>query len=51
VKKSDTTSKERLSYQQDMDKRRHAAFVDAHCGMKARAYYDYIIKTPKDQQR
>jgi hypothetical protein len=48
---SQMTREEKLSYQQDIDKRRLEAFVDAHCGMKVRAYYDYIIKTPKDQQR
>ena len=48
---SDMTGEALLSYQRDMDKRRLEAFVDAHCGMKVRAYYDYIIKTSKDQQR
>ena len=51
VKKADMTSKERRLYQDNIDKRRLEAFVDAHCGMKAMVYYDYIMKTPKDQQR
>jgi hypothetical protein len=42
VNKSDMTREEKLSYEQDNDKKRHAAFVDAHCGMKAYAYVLYL---------
>ena len=47
----DMTSEVRASYDRDNDKRKVATFEDMHCGKKVNAYYTYIMKTPKDQQR
>ena len=51
VKVSDMTRKETTSYMNDNTKSRVATFEDMHCGKKVMAYYTYIMKTPKDQQR
>jgi hypothetical protein len=51
VNASDMTKEERFSYQKDINKRRYAAFVDAHCGMKAYAYFTYITSTSQGQTK
>jgi hypothetical protein len=51
VKFADMTSKEAASYQQSRKSGNVKTFEDMHCGKKVMAYYTYITKTPKDQQR